>query len=97
MLLQDVNPHIRFAQRIIYRSNRGMVYASDVHAFYVLSGSASFRIGETEYPAQKDTFFLIPPGVPYQILPSDSLSLIWQKISWGGSQLSIWMMVWSGR
>ena len=75
MLLQDVNPYIRFAQRIVYHSNRGMVYASDVHIFYILSGTATFRIRDTVYSAGADSFFLIPPGVPYHIAVVDTLQM----------------------
>lgn len=75
MLLQDVNPYIRFAQRIVHRSNQGMVYALDVHIFYILSGSATFQIQDTVYHASSDSFFLIPPGIPYHIDVADSLQM----------------------
>lgn len=40
-------------------------HAQHDEGFYVVSGTATFTVGETVYDAPKGTFVMVPPGVPH--------------------------------
>jgi mannose-6-phosphate isomerase-like protein (cupin superfamily) len=52
-------------------------HARHDEGFYVVSGTASFTVGETTYEAPAGTLVMIPPGAPHTFAnPSDETTVI---------------------
>jgi len=52
-------------------------HASHDESFYVVSGSARFTVGETNYDAVAGPFVMIPPGAPHTFSnPSDETTVL---------------------
>jgi mannose-6-phosphate isomerase-like protein (cupin superfamily) len=52
-------------------------HARHDEGFYVVSGTASFSVGETTYEAPAGTLVMIPPGAPHTFAnPSDETTVI---------------------
>ena len=57
MNLCDINPHIRYAAQIHYKSADNPVAVRDCRLFYIISGQGEIFIENQHYPL-KDNYFL---------------------------------------
>ena len=76
MKLCDVNPHIRFASRIRYISERSTVKVSDCRIFYVESGEAVLHIEGKSFLLQPHSLFYCCAGSEYTIEAPGGFDLI---------------------
>lgn len=67
MNLCDINPHIRYAEKILYSSNSGTVCVKDCRIFFVVSGEAKLHIDKQDYVLSENTFFYCCAGTIYSI------------------------------
>lgn len=75
MHLSEVNPYIRFAERIRYRSAGQTVIVQDCRVFYILSGSGTIEISGQIHELKEDAVFYCCADSVYTII-SDGLALI---------------------
>lgn len=75
MNFNEVNPYIRFAERIQYRSAGQTVIVQDCRIFYILSGSGTIEISGRIYVLKEDAIFYCCADSVYTII-SDGLTLI---------------------
>ena len=79
--MQEIHPYIRHARTFYisgYTNKFKDVAAYDYRLLFITDGSGSIIIKEKEYPIEKNSLFLFPPGTPYSYYPekSDILNLI---------------------
>lgn len=67
MKICDINPHIRFAQVINYKTESTEVNVFDCRIFCVLSGTAEVSIENQHYVLNKNTLFYCCAGSVYTI------------------------------
>ena len=67
MKICDINPHIRYAQLINYKTDSSKVNVYDCRVFCVLSGEADIVIENRHYVLNKNTFFYCCAGSVYTI------------------------------
>lgn len=76
MKLGDINPHIRFAQRICYGVRERTVYVRDCRLFYVIDGNAQILLDGMCYPLKAHTLFYCRGGSIYTIRCQTPFTLI---------------------
>ena len=74
MYLSEINPHIRFAEQISYRSAGKAVIAKDCRIFYILSGRGEILIADQRYELMENSLFFCRENSIYTII-SDGFSL----------------------
>ncbi len=79
--IQEIHPYIRHARTFGFcdAANKFKdVAAYDYRLLYITNGDGSIIIDGREYPIEKDSLFLFPPGTPYSYYPrkNDMLTLI---------------------
>lgn len=67
MVFSEINPHIRFAQSILYRGTGEEMLARDCRLFHVTEGSGRIRIGEKQYRLQPGALFYCAAAGRYAI------------------------------
>ncbi len=75
--LNEIYPYIRTANFFFAYSHEPVIRRAvyDCRLFYVYSGKGYFRLGETQYPAEKGCLFMWQPGVFYDIVSEEENSL----------------------
>lgn len=68
MLFCDINPFIRYAEIIVYKSDWNPVYARDCRIFYIIEGSARIICKTKEFSLDKNCIFFCPSGKMYNII-----------------------------
>ena len=76
MKLEEINPHVRFAQQIRLITQQSDHIACDTHMYYVIDGDGIFWCDGEKHNLCKDMVALVPSGVPYRFISEDGLSLI---------------------
>jgi AraC-like DNA-binding protein len=76
MKLEDINPHIRFAQEIRLGTQENEHIAFDTHLYYVISGNGAFVCDDEKYIIKNNSLLLVPAGVRYRFIADGTLSLI---------------------
>lgn len=76
MKSEEINPHIRFAQKIKVGTQESKVIPCDTHIYYVLSGSGAFECEGIEYTISNNMILLVPAGTPYRFISYEELSMI---------------------
>lgn len=71
----DINPFIRFAEKIYYQSESELVMVMDCRLFYVISGKADIFIEDQHYELIPDSLFYCCRGQKYSI-SSEGVHLI---------------------
>ena len=75
MLVCDLNPFVRFASQIYYKSAENPVFARDARLFYILSGSAEIFIENKHYALCPNAVFYCASGSMYNIVAESGVSL----------------------
>lgn len=75
MKLCDINPFVRIATRVSYRSVDNQVWVQDCRLFYVLSGSAEMHAGGQSFLMGPGALFYCCKGVCYGLV-SEGVELI---------------------
>ena len=76
MRLSEINPYIRFAEEINYRSlSKTKVFVRDCRMFYILSGEGELIINNQTFKLEKKSLFFCRENSIYEII-SDGLTLI---------------------
>ncbi|MDY3303548.1 MAG: AraC family transcriptional regulator [Clostridia bacterium] len=68
MLFCDINPFIRYAKIIKYKSDNNPVYARDYRVFYIIDGNAKVICKMGEFNLDKNCVFFCPSGKMYNII-----------------------------
>lgn len=76
MELADINPFIRFADKLHFTVQRGPSKTYDCRFLYACDGEAEIRVEETEYPMSHGSLVTFQPGTEYTIYPASFLDLI---------------------
>lgn len=76
MKLCDINPHIRFAGQIHYKSADNPVLVRDCRLFYIISGAGEIFIENQHYILSDNSLFYCSAGSRYNIKSEKGLSLI---------------------
>jgi len=76
MKLGDINPHIRFAQRICYGVRERTVYVQDCRLFYIVEGHAQIDLEGVCYPLEAHTLFYCRGGSVYTIRCETPFTLV---------------------
>lgn len=76
MQLYDLNPYIRFASQISYKSADNPVQVRDCRLFYIISGSGEIFIENQHYILKDNSLFFCCGGSVYNIKSEDGISLI---------------------
>lgn len=71
----EINPHIRFAQRVVLKRNENFVTVKDCRLLYVLSGNASLLTENQTYSVFENNLIYFPAKSVYSFV-CDSLELI---------------------
>lgn len=74
MKLCDINPHIRFASQISYKSIDNPVKVTDCRLFFIISGHAEIVIENQHYPLHRNTLFYCCSGSNYNINAPEGLT-----------------------
>lgn len=76
MLLHEINPFLRYAQRFHYDHPYRTKCPADCRILYFVSGKGSFVIDGVTYPLCAGTLALINAGYVYQMNPDTELEMI---------------------
>lgn len=76
MKVKDINPHIRFASQIVYKSEHKRVYARDCRIFYIVSGEGEVLINEKRFRLLPATVFYCACGVCYSIESVEGIEIL---------------------
>ena len=76
MQMYDVNPYIRFASEVHYKSKHKTVFVRDCRMFYVLSGTGEIIIGNKHYNFAPNSFFYCCGSSVYSIESTEGMTLI---------------------
>ena len=76
MYLCDLNPFIRFAGQIFYKSSYNPVFVRDARLFYILSGNADIFIENKHYSLIPNSVFYCVAGSRYNIISDSGISLL---------------------
>ncbi len=76
MQISEINPFVRFAQNIFYKSDNNPAYVQDCRLFYILSGVADIFIENQHYKLMPNSVFYCTAGSEYNIVSKDGMSLI---------------------
>ena len=68
MLFCDINPFIRYAKIIKYKSDNNPVYTRDCRVFYIIDGNAKIICKTGEFNLDKNCVFFCPSGKMYNII-----------------------------
>ncbi len=86
MKVSDVNPHIRFASEVYYKSKHKSVFVRDCRLFYVLSGTGEIIIENQHYSFAPNCIFYCRAGSIYSIESESGMSLVAINFDLGQSQ-----------
>lgn len=75
MNINEINPHIRFAQELNYHPASYALCASDYHFYYTLS-ECEFELGDRLHKLKSNAIVFLPPGTPYLIKCKQKLQII---------------------
>lgn len=67
MNIADINPHIRFAEKMTYYAQNKHVYVKDCRLFYILGGEGKIFINGSYFLLNKHTLFYCCGGLDYTI------------------------------
>lgn len=67
MNIADINPFIRFADLVNYRTSSGKVYVKDCRIFYTSRGTADITIENQHYKLDEGSLFYCTSGSIYEI------------------------------
>lgn len=76
MRIADLNPHIRFAEKITYSSKNQTVSVKDCRLFYILNGSGKITINDNEFSLSHNTIFYCCGGAIYTLVAETPLHLL---------------------
>lgn len=76
MLLHEINPFLRYAQRFLYDHPSETKCPADCRILYVLGGKGTLLINGISYPLSPGTLALINAGFVYQLDPESQLEMI---------------------
>lgn len=85
MVLEDINPFIRYAAKTILNQKKGLYKAKDHHLFYINEGNEQIRIDGVLYPLKEQNLLLIPAGTDYEFLLNNPI--IFTSINFDFSQI----------
>ena len=84
MKLHLLNPNMRYVSSFYYKRQGVTVMCRDNHIQYILSGTASIRIGDRTYMLEQDTLLYYPKGSVYELNAlSDDFKLISVNFDFG--------------
>ncbi len=66
MLLQDINPYIRYASKISIATINGCFKSKDYRLFYVNNANDTIKTGGKTFPFKTNCLFIIPAGIQYE-------------------------------
>ena len=75
MKISDINPHIRFAEQLIYSAKPRCVSVNDCRIFYITDGNAQITVNEQAFILTKNTLFYCCGGTTYTIETNEPLRL----------------------
>ena len=76
MLLHEINPFLRYAQRFLYDHPSETKCPADCRILYVIDGKGTLLINGISYPLSPGTLALINAGFVYQLDPESQLEMI---------------------
>ena len=74
MLIEELSPHIRFADRLEYTAARPLSKTYDARMIYFISGSGKISVDGHTRPIESGLLVMFQSGVPYEFVPSPSFS-----------------------
>ena len=75
MQISDINPHIRLAERFIYKPRINPVYTRDSRILYICGGNGSVIVDNCEYKLFPGSLFYCPGGTVYRISSDEEIEL----------------------
>lgn len=76
MLLHEINPFLRYAQRFLYDHSNEIKCPADCRILYVIDGMGTLRINGISYSLSPGTLALINAGFVYGLDPESKLDMI---------------------
>ncbi len=76
MKIEELKPHIRFADRYAYTSSRPLAMTYDSRLLYVVDGKGSITVDGENYEFSKGFLVVFQGGTPYKLDPKDNFSAI---------------------
>lgn len=76
MQVKEINPFLRYAQRILFQPAGRWVRPLDARIFYIQSGTGQLNIGEGVYPLRAGTLALINAGELYCLERGEQLDMV---------------------
>ncbi|MBQ9938470.1 MAG: helix-turn-helix transcriptional regulator [Oscillospiraceae bacterium] len=73
MLVSDINPFVRTAFKMTIASNSHTLSSRDCRLFFIIGGSGTVLVNNTEYPLSAGTVMLWQSGTIYRFTSSPSL------------------------
>ena len=74
MLIEDVRPHIRFADRLEYTAARPLSKTYDARMIYIIGGSGNISVGGHDREIEPGLLVIFQSGIPYKFTPVPSFS-----------------------
>lgn len=76
MLLHEINPFLRYAQRFLYDHPSETKCPADCRLLYIISGKGILEFDSTAHPLNPGTLVLINAGFVYRLDPEEQLEMI---------------------
>ena len=67
MELFEINPYVRYCNKLTKPHNAHLVYACDCRIFYLLSGSCTFTVEDRGHRISEGDLLYIPSCIPYRL------------------------------
>ncbi len=74
MLIEDIRPHIRFADKLEYTASRPLSRTYDARMLYFIDGAGRISVGGHEREIESGLLVIFQSGVPYKFTPLPSFS-----------------------
>ena len=74
MLIEEIRPRIRFADKFEYTAQRRLSKTYDARMIYVIDGGGKMTVGGMEVNIERGLLVIFQSGIPYEFAPNPSFS-----------------------
>lgn len=72
----EINPFVRFAEKISYQSENRRVCARDSRLFYIIHGTAQVFVNDKKLTLKENSLLYLRAGIDYEISAENKIELI---------------------
>ena len=74
MLIEEISPRIRFADKFEYTAQRPLSKTYDARMIYVIEGNGKMTVDDTDINIERGLLIIFQSGIPYKFVPDPSFS-----------------------